>query len=70
MNTYRQTPEQDEMKAKKSKAEIDAHFEGGLAYNDGKQASANPHSESDVLAKCWLEGWEEACEYDNQIPSE
>lgn len=58
------------MKVKKSKAEVDAHFEGGLAYNDGKSVSTNPHTENEELSKCWLKGWEEACDYDNRIPAE
>ncbi len=58
------------MKTKKSKAEIDAHFDGGMAYNDGEQVSANPHTENEELSRCWLEGWTEAYEYDNRTPTE
>lgn len=58
------------MKTNKTKAQEDAHFEGGLAYNDGKSVDANPHTENEELSKCWLNGWEEACDYDNRIPTE
>jgi len=54
----------------KLKVEMDAYADGSMAYNDGKTAHDNPHAPESVQGAAWLNGWSDAFDFDNSVPSE